>query len=169
MSISIPPYECLDAPRVGFDDIANEWARKRYDLRTEKDQSLEEFLRSVYGYYAVDLVAPHDGIPTYNAPHYECYVFRAQFLNDCVEIVGEEMLNEAYTSQLAEGAMNFGQRLMDVAQGYADKHGVSYLKHQRMPPESDEDSIESKAHILFSASKWLLWWGERGHGYEADF
>jgi len=167
--ISIPAYETLNAPRVGFDNNATEWAKEKYEFREDKALSLEEFLRQMYGYYVVELVPEHDGIPLYIAPHYEPHIFRAQFLKDCEQIIGERMLETAYTSQLAQGAILFGQQIMGIADDYAIKNNVTYLKNQRLPPDFDEDSAESKAHIMFSAAKWLLWWGERGHGYEADF
>jgi hypothetical protein len=167
--MSIPAYETLDAPRVGFDDNATEWAKGQYEFREAKGLSLEEFLRQMYGYYVVELVPEHDGIPLYIAPHYEPHVFRAQFLRDCEQIIGERMLEMAYTSQLAHGAIIFGQQIMSIADDYAAQNNIIYLKYQRMLPDFDENSAESKAHIIFSAAKWLLWWGERGHGYEADF
>ena len=167
--ISIPAYETLNAPRVGFDDNASAWAKNKYEFREDKALALEEFIRQMYGYYVVELVAKHDGIPVYIAPHYEPHVFRAQFLKDCEQIIGKKMMETAYTSQLATGAIIFGKQLMSVANTYAAKNNVIYLKEQRLPPDFDENSVESKAHILFSAAKWLRWWGERGHGYEADF
>jgi len=33
----------------------------------------------------------------------------------------------------------------------------------------DEESLESKAHILYSAAKWLIFYGTYGHGYEQTF
>lgn len=169
LDISIPSYETLNAPKVGFDATATEWAKGRYEFRENKDISLEEFLRQMHGYYVVELVPEHDGIPLYIAPHYEPHVFRGQFLRDCEQIIGERMLETAYTSQLAQGAVMFGQQIMGIADDYAIKNNITYLKNQRLPPDFDEDSAKSKAHIMFSAAKWLLWWGERGHGYEADF
>lgn len=44
-----------------------------------------------------------------------------------------------------------------------------HLKSQRISPETDEDSIESKLHIVYSLAKWLTFYGRNGHGYEADF
>jgi len=167
--ISIPAYDTLDAPRVGLDDKATEWAKGQYKFGEDKGLSLEEFLRQMYGYYVVELVPEHDGIPLYIAPHFEPHIFRGQFLRDCEGIIGEQMLETAYTSQLSHGAIMFGQQIMRIADDYATQNGVIYLKNQRIPPDFDEDSAESKAHIMFSAAKWLLWWGERGHGYEADF
>ncbi len=169
LEISIPAYETLKAPRVGFDESADEWAKSIYEQRTDKDQSLEEFLQSMYGYYVVELAPESDGVPVYIAPHYEPHIFRGQFLHDCKPIIREEMLEEAYTSQLARDTVDFGNRLMKIADDYAAQRNLQYLKNQRIPPDSDEDTPESKAHIMFSAAKWLLWWGQRGHGYEADF
>ncbi|MEQ9090093.1 MAG: hypothetical protein RIE52_03340 [Balneola sp.] len=168
-NISIEPYETLEAPRVGFDERATDWAKSKFEQRTDKDQTLEEFLESMDGYYVVDLVPDHDGIPMYITPNDERHIFRGQFLRDCETIIGEDMLEEAYTSQLAEGAMDFGQRIMKIADDYAMQHNVQSLKEQKEPPDADEESPESNAHIMFSAAKWLLWWGQKGHGYEADF
>lgn len=169
LDISIPDYITLKAPVVGIDQEATEWAKTKYPDRTNQNQSLEMFLQEMHGYYVVDLVPEHDGIPVYIAPHAEPHIFRAKFLNDCEEIIGKKMLEEAYTSQLAEGAVNFGNRLMETATNFADQLNLNYLRDQRLPPDSDEHAPDSKAHILFSAAKWLLWWGQRGHGYEADF
>ena len=44
-----------------------------------------------------------------------------------------------------------------------------YLKEQRMPPNTDDDSLKSKIHILYAAGRWLTLYGKNGHGFEADF
>lgn len=167
--ISIPVYVTLNAPIVGKDEDANKWAASKFELRVDKNLSFEQFMDSMNGYYVVDLVPEHDGIPKYVAFQYERHVFRGQFLNDCEDIIGKSLLEEAYTSKLAKDTIEFGKRLMIIAEDYSNKSNCYYLKDQRMPPETDEDKPESKTHIIFSAAKWLLWWGERGHGYEADF
>lgn len=167
--ISIEPYLTLGAPRVGFDESATAWAKSKYDERVEKSQSLEEFLSSMNAYYVVDLVPEHDGIPVYFALHAERHVFRGQFLRDCEQILGEDLLEEAYTSQLAPAALDFGNRIMKIADKYAAENSIQYLKDQRNPPDAEEGTPESNVHILYAATKWLLWWGHKGHGYEADF
>ena len=58
---------------------------------------------------------------------------------------------------------------MAIADKVAEESGLSYLKDQTMPPDVDEDSLENKLHILFSAANWLIFYGKHGHGYEADF
>ena len=121
------------------------------------------------GYYVVDLVAECDGIPVYIAMHDEAHIFRAQFLNDCEEILGTELFERAYETKLAEETKEYANELMEIADQYATSNNCSQLKNQRTPPEVDEDSPEAKAHILFSAARWLQFWSSRGHGMEADF
>ena len=58
---------------------------------------------------------------------------------------------------------------MAVADKIAKEKNLEYLKLQRLPPDTDEDTIESKLHIAYSLAKWLIFYGKNGHGYEADF
>jgi hypothetical protein len=168
-NISTTPYETLNAPRVGIASVATEWANEAYQNRPDKSQSLSQYLDSMYGYYVVDLVELHDGIPTYIALHDEPHVFRAQFLNDCEKVIGPELFDEAYSSKLAKEAVDYGNRLMNSADEYALLNNLTDLKNVRVPPDVEELSSESIVHILYSAAKWTKWWGERGHGYEAYF
>lgn len=96
-------------------------------------------------------------------------VFRGQFLADCVDIIGEDLVNEAWGTKLADDTLDYGNRLMSVADKLAKEKNLEYLKAQRLPPDTDEGSIESKLHIVFSLAKWLIFYGKNGHGYEADF
>lgn len=58
---------------------------------------------------------------------------------------------------------------MKIADNHAAENSIQYLKDRRDPPDAEEGTPESNVHILYAAAKWLLWWGQRGHGYEADF
>ena len=167
--ISTTPYETLNAPRVGFDTKATEWAKQNFENRTDKAQNYEEFMKEMYGYWVVDLVELQDGIPTYIALHDEAHVFRGKFLDDCEKIMGPELYNEAYSSKLAEEAIDYGNRILSLANTYAKENNLEHLRNVRNPPDADEFSPESLVHILYSSAKWVKWWGERGHGYEAYF
>lgn len=79
------------------------------------------------------------------------------------------MVNEAWESKLANETLNYGERLMLIADRLAKENNLEYLKTQRLPPDTDEESIESKLHIVYSLAKWLIFYGKNGHGYEADF
>ncbi len=168
LSISDTTYETIRAPKVGRDKIADDWIKQKY-IESDKSVSEHEFVNHFLGYYVIELAEELDGVPVYTAAGQDENVFRGQFLQDCKELLGEDLLNEAWETKFAEDALNYGHRLMEVADKAATKSGVLYLKTQRMPPDTDEKSIESKVHILYSAAKWLIFYGRNGHGYEADF
>lgn len=121
------------------------------------------------GYYVIELAKELDGVPVYVAMGQDENVFRGQFLQDCVDIIGEDLVNEAWETKFANETLDYGNRLMVVADKIAKERNLEYLKTQRLPPDSDEDTIESKLHTVFSLAKWLIFYGKNGHGYEADF
>jgi hypothetical protein len=164
----IQTYETIKAPRVGQDKEADEWIRNKYN-ELDKKPSLEQFLKEHEGYYVIELAKELDGVPVYIAMGQDENVFRGQFLQDCIDIIGEDLVNEAWETKLANETLDYGNRLMAVADKIAKERNLEYLKTQRLPPDSDEDTIESKLHIVFSLAKWLIFYGKNGHGYEADF
>lgn len=169
LRISTAPYETLNAPMVGRDREATQWAKSKFELRPDKALPLEAFMAAMENFYVIELLERHDGIPVYVGGADEPHVFGATFLKDCEVVAGEEILDEAYTSKLAEDAFDYGTRLMEKADVYAKENNLEYLKDVIMPPDEDEETPISKTHIVYSAAKWLLWWSSRGHGYEANF
>jgi hypothetical protein len=167
-SIQIPSYETIKAPKVGRDKAANEWLQNEYAI-SSKTVSFNEFAKEYDGYYVIELAKETDGVPMYIAMGQDRNVFRAQFLDDCKDLIGEDLHSEAWGTKLADETLNYGKQLLTIADKVASENGLEYLKEQRIPPENDEDSLESKLHILYSAGKWLSFYGRNGHGYEADF
>lgn len=88
---------------------------------------------------------------------------------DCQELIGEDLLNEAWSNHLAEEAVDYAQRLIATVAPAARQHGLEYLKDQYEAPEAEPESLESQLHIVYSLARWLMFYGSRGHGYEADF
>jgi hypothetical protein len=164
----IQTYETIKAPRVGRDKEADDWIKSKYN-ELEHKPPLEDFLKEHSDYYVIELAKEQDGVPVYIAMGQDENVFRGQFLSDCVDIIGENLVNEAWETKLANETLDYGNRLMTVADKIAKEKNLEYLKSQRLPPDTDEDSIESKLHIVFSLAKWLIFYGKNGHGYEADF
>lgn len=164
----IPTYETIKAPRVGRDEEANAWIRQKY-LETDKKLSEDEFVKEHDGFYVIDLAKETDGVPVYISLAQDENVFRGQFIADCNDLIGEELVNEAWGTKLAAEALDYGNRLMAKANEIAAKHNLQHIKDRRLPPEGDEDSVESKLHIVYSLAKWLIFYGKNGHGYEADF
>ena len=166
------PFVTIQAPQVGSDSAADEWAKARYRENPQEDKTEAQVLEDLKGYYVVALAPACDGIPYYtNGPagYVELYSFRAQFLtNDCSDIIGDELLEKSYTSCLAPGLASLGAELRACAANYSSKHGVSQVETIR-ELDAPEDSPESRAHILFAAAKWCEYWSSRGHGLEAYF
>ncbi len=164
----IQTYETIKAPRVGRDKEADEWIRNKYD-ELEQKPLLDQFLKDYEGYYVIDLAKEQDGVPVYIALGQDENVFRGQFLQDCVDILGEDLVNEAWNTKMADETLDYGNRLIETADKLSKQNNLEYLKTQRLPPDTDEESIESKLHIVYSLAKWLIFYGKNGHGYEADF
>ena len=164
----IPPYETIRAPRVGRDKEADDWIKTKYE-ELDKKPPLDEFLKQHQGYYVIELAKELDGVPVYVSMTHDRNVFRGQFISDCVDIIGEELVSSAWNSKLADETLLYGTQLMETVDKLAMEKGLQYLKTQRNPPDFDEDSIESKLHIVYSLAKWLIFYGRNGHGYEADF
>lgn len=164
----IPTYETIMAPMVGRDLEAEKWLEAKYKELKEKP-SYEEFRKLYEGYYVVSLAKKQDGVPCYIALGQDENVFRGQFITDCIDVIGEDLVNEAWETKLADETLDYGNRLMSIANKVAKENNLEYLKEQRIPPDVDENALESKLHILFSLAKWLIFYGKNGHGYEADF
>jgi len=167
-SIQIPSYETIKAPQVGRDKEADEWVKAKY-LDSDKSISEAEFISQHEGYYVIELAKEKDGVPVYISLQQDDNVFRGQFMQDCIDLIGEELVNEAWETKLADDVFHYGQRLMAAADRIARENNLEYLKERRLPPDTNEDSIESKLHIVYSLAKWLIFYGKNGHGYEADF
>jgi hypothetical protein len=166
-SIQIPTYETIKAPCVGRDKEANDWIREQYE-ESDKSLSLEEFVNEYTGYYVIPLAKELDGVPVYIAMGQDENVFRGKFLDDCRSLIGNELYEEAYVTKLADGTLHYGQQLMAIAEKKAAEHNATYLKDQRQPP-AELGSIEFRIHVLYSAAKWLIFYGKNGHGFEADY
>jgi len=166
--IQIPTYETIKAPMVGRDAEANEWIKNKYK---ESNQSIseEDFVNNEYGYYVIELAKERDGVPVYVSGGNDENVFRGQYLNDCIQIIGEELVAEAWWTKLSDETLDYGNRLMLKAEKIAKDNNMEDLKNQREPPDSDETKLDWQLHIVFSLAKWLIFYGKNGHGYEADF
>ena len=169
-ALGIPSYETIKAPQVGRDAQADAWLREQYDADDNPDKPpFDEVYQDYQGYYVIELAPEQDSVPVYRAFGQDANVFRGQFLADCQDLISEDLLNEAWSNHLAEEAVDYAQRLIAAVTPTAQQHGLEYLKDQYEPPEAEPESLESQLHIVYSLARWLIFYGSRGHGYEADF
>lgn len=180
--ISITAFETLGAPVVGRDPAADEWARQwRLDMGI--DESEERFLAELEGFAVLPLVPACDGLPPYSngspGGYVEQYSFRAQFLLDCADDIGEELLASAYESKLPEDLLSYGRELLAKAEDLAGRHGLDPLNlviPDKIPTLEEFEagerqpttwSVEHRVDVAHSAGRWCVFWAERGHILDA--
>jgi len=166
--IQIQSYETLKAPKVGRDKEAQIWLKELYE-NSDKKLNLNQLENKYRGYYIIELSKEQDGVPVYKSFNQDQNVFRGEFLKNCVELIGEDLVAEAWQNKLDKETLDYGKRLLQRANEIAKTKGLEYLKDQKHPPDSSPESDESKLHVVYSLSKWLIFYGKNGHGYEADY
>jgi len=182
--LTVPAYVALGAPVIGRDPSADAWLLEQYRARSGSPSQESEAhrprsavergeIQRFAGYHVIQLLPECDGFPVYSNAYMYASVdrtsFRAQFLQDCKSIIGEELLEIAYLHKSPDELVKYGETLIDAARNYAAEHNCVELEDQREPPKGDGISPSSCVHILFSAAKWCLYWGHRGYGLEPDF
>ena len=167
-SNQIQSYETIKAPKVGRDKEADEWIKNKYEKLKDKPP-FDEFIAEYNGYYVIELAKEKDGVPVYISLSEDKNVFRGKFLEYCVDLIGEDLVSEAWETKLGAETLDYGNRLMEIAKKIATDNNLEYIEKQRIPPETEMTSMESKLHIVFSLAKWLIFYRKNGHGYEADY
>ncbi len=160
-AISTPVYETLGAPRVGYDDAADEWLRTKVG-----DDDHYDMCMKMHGYYVLDLLPACDGFPVYTSsawPKLDRTSFRGSVLDGVREVLGR-LFDEAFRFKSAVELEDYGERLMACARRFARRHRVMEIELVRERPDVTAGRAESSAHILFAAARWCLYWSRRGHG-----
>jgi hypothetical protein len=167
--LMILPYETLGAPRVGSSAAANTWLKEKYGLMPEPRPAWDKHLANMQGYYVVDLVPACEGLPQFsNAAlgYADLFSFRAQFLRDCEDILGEELLERCYQLCLAEDLASLGHAIEAKALAWA---AVQKLNLPSDDAELEPESDEEKLAVMIAAAKWARFWSSKGHGLEPDY
>jgi hypothetical protein len=173
--VSIPGYERIGAPRVGFDSAADVWITERQNAKSPED--IAAVLKQFHGYYVLRLVKC-DGVPNFsNGGLYEGVdetSFRGAFLNACRGVLDEGLLNDAWNSKLPEAAISYGQALLAAADA-AETGSVSprprrtFLSRIGLTKTVAPAAIAEQLDIVRAAGRWFIFWGERGHAIRAWF
>lgn len=164
--ISITAFETLDAPQVGHDAAATEWARKRVREKYPDmaDADVQAATEEIEGHYVLDLVPPCDGIPIYSngsLGYVESYSFRADFLKGCTGIIGDDLLERGFSNMVSAEFLDYGRTLIRKAEECAAANGLDI--HNLAFDDDDDESLEFQIHVVLSAGRWCVFWAERGH------
>jgi hypothetical protein len=177
--ISIPAYERLGAPRVGFDSTADAWIIEVRKASTP--EMVAAVLKDFHGYYALRLVKS-DGVPAYsNGGLYDGIdetSFRGSFLSQCGDVVPKDMIDDAWGHKFPEAAIRYGRALLAAARSATPGGPVSKTPAPKRGPFSrpglakkaaDAIPLEEQLKIIEAAGRWFVFWGERGHAIRAWF
>jgi len=161
-AISIPVFETLGAPRVGYDDAVDAWLR----TKVSEDDFYEMYMK-MHGYYVLDLLPPCDGFPVYRKQRtswstFDRYVFPGAVLELARHDLGA-LFDEARRYLAADHHERYGEALLSCARRFARKHRIMEVELVGTA-EYGRGSVESRAHIMFAAARWCLYWSRRGHG-----
>ena len=63
--ITEPPYTQIDAPRVGYDEEADQWLLERLTKANQRDD-FEAVREKMHGHYVSELSPDSDGFPMYS-------------------------------------------------------------------------------------------------------
>jgi hypothetical protein len=173
--INIPGYVRIGAPRVGFDSAADAWIIEARKAKTPED--VAAVLKEFHGYHVVRLVQC-DGVPNYSSGGLYDGVdetsFRGAFLNDCRDVLSNDLLNEAWNSKLPEAAIRYGEALLAAADaaetaGVAGKPRRTILSLVGLAKAAEPVPVAEQFDIVRAAGRWFIFWGQRGHAIRAWF
>jgi hypothetical protein len=173
--ISIPGYQRLGAPQVGFDSAADAWIIEKRKAETPADRAA--VLREFHGYYVLRL-AQCDGVPQYSNGGLYAGVdetsFRGDFLKDCADVLGKDTLDDAWNSKMPEAAVSYGRALLAAADaaeaaGLTPRPRTSFLSRIGLTRATESIPIAEQLNIVRAAGRWFIFWGERGHPIHAYF
>jgi hypothetical protein len=173
--ICIPGYERIGAPRVGYDDAANQWILEARKAKTPEE--VATVMKEFEGYYVVRLVEC-DGVPKYS--HGGLYEgadetsFRGAFFNDCHDVLDKRLLKDAWNHKFPEEAVAYGKALLAAADASGDANRVptrrrSFFSRLGLVKEPKPVAIAEQLDIVRAAGRWFIFWGERGHPIRAWF
>lgn len=156
--------EVLEFAVAGVDPEADELLNKVYE-EERPGVPFQEWSKQFQGKFIIDLPKPCDGIPKYsNGGFYEGVdftSFRANFLVDCEEVIGQGLIDQAFRLMTASELCAYGSELNEKARAFAqskniDLGAVDWSKEDLDPPLD-------KLDIVLCAARYCLFWG--GHGF----
>lgn len=171
--ISIPGYQRIGAPRVGFDAEADAWIIEMRKAQTP--EAMAATLKQFSGYYVLRLMKC-DGVPKYsNGGLYHGVdetSFRGDFLKSCGNVIDQQSLEAAWNHKLPEAAVAYGRGLLAMADAAeTSPHDVhqNFLSHLGGVTSAEPLPLTEQLDIVRAAGRWFVFWGQRAHAIRAYF
>ncbi len=163
-NISSYKFDVLNIPVVGTDIAADNYMKQLYE-EGNVEEPFEIWVLDKKGKFVLDLAEPCDGLPKFsNSGLYEdvdITSFRANFLKDCVDIIGNELLDKAFEMMTAKELCNYSEALEKKALEFAHVRGIDITKVD-WETENKAQPLE-QLDIVLCASRYCRFWGTRGY------
>jgi hypothetical protein len=171
--ISVPGYERIGAPRVGFDAAADAWIVEIRKAKTSEE--IAATLKEFRGHYVARLVKC-DGVSTYsNGGLYDGVdetSFRGAFLKSCMNVIDNQLLKAAWEHKFPEAAIKYGQALLAAADAGETSPRIvhqNFLSRLGLVKSTEPLPLPEQLDIVRAAGRWFTFWGELGHPIRAYF
>lgn len=157
-SLTISPFEHMQAPRVGFHTQATEFAEKIYrDTPHLQDRmTLEDYLKQSHGNYVVELAPNQEGVASISGIAVSSTSFRGKAVS-YIPWLDSSLKDRAYTDMEPDVLYEYGCDLSRAAEEHSAEVGEVW-------PGSD---LEDDLKILKDASSWCIYWAEAGYSMVA--
>jgi hypothetical protein len=166
--ISVLPKDTLNAPKIGIDLKATEWALTKYNPNNSRNESADQFIERLKGYDVYDLLEDCNGLPKFISLSDSSYDFNSRFLVELTEIIGEQNLENLYYYKNAKEFVEIGHNFMSIADKYSIEHNCTHVKGDKNE-EYEDSTPENNTLILKNFARWCIFWGEKGHGMEPSY
>ncbi len=172
LSISQSAAVSLGSPRVGIDQVADDWVAEQMAGRMTREQAIAEY----NGSHILTLVES-DGLPRFtHAGLYEGVdetSFRGKFLGTCTLVLTEQMINAAWDHRMPDEAVAYGQSLLAAAtvarKAKASRRGMLSALRAFFIRSPEADPLDEQLDIVETAGRWFVFWGSRGHPIRAYY
>jgi len=162
--------EAVKAPRVGFDEIANKFMEERYQ-NEQPEEPFNEWVKQFHGRGIISLADQCDGIPRYsNGGYYDgvdSTSFRGGFLNECLDIIGKKLLDQAFETMRAEQLLRYADQLEERANSSARIRKIDLNRIDWSQAETSE--YIQQLDIVLCAARYCRFWGQQGFYVRAWF
>jgi hypothetical protein len=172
--ISVPGYQRLGAPQVGFDSAADAWIIEKRKAETPADRTA--VLREFHGYYVLRLAQCDGGR---NIPTAACTTASTRQVSAAIfsKVVQMSLARTYWTTPgtaKCQKRVAYGRGLLAAADaaeaaGRAPQSRTSFLSRIGLTRASAPIPIAEQLNIVRAAGRWFIFWGERGHPIHAYF
>ncbi len=152
----ITPYDTLKCPRIGYDDIANQFFVEYFNNVSDYYGKITVGIDKHCGEYILQLSPMYNNIPKYNGIGMaRCIIdfYGNHIINN--SLLYENLIEECFTKHTAEEATMYALKL----QRCLDKYNYDLLDNNK----------KIEYNNIKKAIQWLFYWSDLGHGFEAIY